>query len=238
MGLRDRLQKILHFILNPLVRILIALGVTPNIITLFGFAINTIVAIIFIKGAENTERTDLTYIGWGGALILFAGIFDMLDGQVARLGKMSSKFGALFDSVIDRYSELIMFLGICYYLVSHHYFMSSLIAFIGMIGSIMVSYTRARAEGLGIPCKDGLMQRPERIVTIGLAALTCGVAGHLYGGNQKISISIFGYSDFETISIFVIPLAIIAILANYTAIQRLRICFLYLKKMEDKSSSV
>ena len=95
----------------------------------------------------------------------------MLDGQVARLGKMSSSFGALFDSVLDRYSELFLFLGICYYLIAHHYFMSSLIAFIALIGSMMVSYTRARAEALIGSCKVGFMERPERIVLVILGAL-------------------------------------------------------------------
>jgi len=169
--MRDRLQKILHRILDPVVKFFIMMGLTPNIITTIGLLMNVGVAAIFIEGAEKGMRGDLSYVGWAGALILFAGLFDMIDGQVARIGKMTSRFGALYDSVLDRYSELFMFLGICYYLVSHHYFISSLIGFIGLIGSIMVSYTRARAEGLGIPCKDGLMQRPERVVIVGGSAL-------------------------------------------------------------------
>src|SRR5436190_19744559 len=158
--MRDRLQHLLHKILQPLVKFFIAAGLTPNIITTIGLFLNIGVAIIFIYGAEKGVRGDLSFVGWAGALILFAGLFDMIDGQVARLGKMESRFGALYDSVLDRYSELMMFLGICYYLVAHHYFMSSIIGFVGLIGSIMVSYTRARAEALGIPCKEGLMQRP------------------------------------------------------------------------------
>src|SRR6185437_193207 len=174
--MREQLQKIIYKIINPFVRMLIKIGFTPNTVTIIGFLLNVGVAIIFIIGAEEGNRGDLSYVGWAGALILFAGLFDMLDGQVARLGNMSSPFGALYDSVLDRYSELILFLGICYYLVAHHYFMSSLFAFIGLIGSMMVSYTRARAEGLGIECKDGLMQRPERVIIIGVSALACGVA--------------------------------------------------------------
>src|SRR5258708_982652 len=146
----------------------------------------------------------------------------MLDGQVARLGNMSSRFGALYDSVLDRYSELILFLGICYYLVAHHYFMSSLFAFIGLIGSMMVSYTRARAEGLGIECKDGLMQRPERVIITGVSALACGIASGWLGGNYKIAWPNTNFPVFETISIFTIPLTIMAFLANFTAIGRLR----------------
>ncbi|HVU85173.1 MAG TPA: CDP-alcohol phosphatidyltransferase family protein, partial [Puia sp.] len=98
-------------------------------VTTIGLILNIGVSIIFIDGAEKGNRGDLSYVGWAGALILFAGLFDMLDGQVARLGNMSSRFGALYDSVLDRYSELILFLGICYYLVAHHYFLSSLFAF-------------------------------------------------------------------------------------------------------------
>jgi len=153
MTTRDRLQILLHRILNPLVKFFISIGLTPNGITTIGLILNLGVAIIFIIGAESGARGDYSYIGWGGAMILFAGMFDMLDGQVARIGNMTSRFGALYDSVLDRYSEMLMFLGICYYLVAHHYFLSSLMAFIGLMGSLMVSYTRARAEGLGIPCK-------------------------------------------------------------------------------------
>ncbi len=166
--MRDILQKLIYKVINPFVRLLIKMGVTPNVVTTIGLILNLGVAVIFI-GAEEGNRGDLSYVGWAGALILFAGLFDMLDGQVARLGGMSSKFGALYDSVLDRYSELIMFLGICYYLIGHHYFISSLLGFIALIGSMMVSYIRARAEGLGVECRDGLMQRPERIVTVGVS---------------------------------------------------------------------
>src|SRR5579864_1210122 len=186
MSTRRNVQLGIYKVINPLVRLLIRMGLTPNMVTTIGLILNIGVAVIFISGAEEGRRGDLSYIGWAGALILFAGLFDMLDGQVARLGNMSSSFGALYDSVLDRYSELILFLGICYYLVSHHYFISSLFAFIALIGSIMVSYTRARAEGLGIECKDGLMQRPERVIIIGVSALACGIASRWMGGDFKI----------------------------------------------------
>ena len=160
-------------------------------------------------------------MGWAGALILFAGLFDLIDGQVARLGNMKSTFGALYDSVLDRYSELVMFLGICYYLVAHHYFLSSIFAFIALIGSMMVSYVRARAEGLGIECKGGLMQRPERVVTIGLCAILCGVTSQYIGGNYKLFIPGVRYHVFETISIFTVPIVALAVLTNITAFNRL-----------------
>ncbi|MEO5889528.1 MAG: CDP-alcohol phosphatidyltransferase family protein [Ferruginibacter sp.] len=218
---RDRLQKIIYVVINPLVKWLIKIGFTPNIVTITGLILNIGVSVIFIMGAEEGNRGDLSYVGWAGALILFAGLFDMLDGQVARIGNMSSTFGALFDSVLDRYSELIMFLGICYYLVAHHYFFSSLFAFIALIGSMMVSYTRARSEGLGIQNKGGLMQRPERVVLTGVAALACGIIGYFIGGNFKYFIPGTTFQLFETMSIFTMPIMIMAVLTNITAFKRL-----------------
>lgn len=222
--LRDKLQKGIYVIINPLVRFLIRIGLTPNGVTTIGFLLNIVVAIIFIMGAEDHNRSDLSYVGWAGGMILFAGLFDMLDGQVARLGNMQSRFGALFDSVLDRYSELVMFFGICYYLVAHHYFLSSLFAFIALIGSMMVSYTRARAEGLGIECKDGLMQRPERVVTIGLSALICGILASYIGGDYKYYMEGTKIQLFETMSVFTIPVTIVAVLSNITALRRLYDC--------------
>lgn len=219
--MRETLQKIIYKIINPFVRLLIKVGFTPNTVTTIGFVLNVGVAVIFVTGAEEGNRGDLSYVGWAGALILFAGLFDMLDGQVARLGRMSSPFGALFDSVLDRYSELILFLGICFYLIAHHYFLSSLFAFIALIGSMMVSYTRARSEGLGIENKDGLMQRPERVVLIGVSALACGITAHFIGGDYKYFIPGIKYHVFETMSIFTIPITIMAVLTNITALKRL-----------------
>lgn len=219
--MRDRLQKLIYSIINPLVRLLIKLGFTPNAVTLTGFILNIGVAIIFIEGAEKDNRGNLAYVGWAGALILFSGLFDMLDGQVARLGNMSSKYGALFDSVLDRYSELVMFLGICFYLISYHYFLSSLFAFIALIGSMMVSYTRARSEGLGIENKGGMMQRPERIVLTGVSAMACGITGHFVGGDFKWYFPGSTVLAFETITIFTLPITVMAILTNITALKRL-----------------
>ncbi len=220
-SLRDRLQQLIYKVINPLVRGMIRVGFTPNSVTTTGLILNIGVAIIFILGGEEGNRGDLTYLSWAGALILFAGLFDMLDGQVARLGNMSSKYGALFDSVLDRYSELVMFLGICYYLIAHHYFLSSLFAFIAMIGSMMVSYTRSRSEGLGIQNKGGLMQRPERVILIAVSAIACGITGYYIGGNYKLTVEGFPIPVFETMSVFTIPLTVMAVLTNVTALKRL-----------------
>ena len=220
-AIRTLLQTGIYKVINPFVRLLIKIGFTPNSVTLTGLLLNIGVAVLFIAGGEEGHRGDLRYVGWGGALILFAGLFDMLDGQVARLGNMKSEYGALFDSVLDRYSELFTFLGICYYLVAHHYFLSSLFAFIALIGSMMVSYTRARAEGLGIECKGGLMQRPERVVLLGVSALACGISSAFLGGDYKLFAPGLSFHVFETMSIFTFPITILAVLSNVTAVSRL-----------------
>ena len=221
MANESKAQLVIYNILNPFIQLLIRLKITPNIITSIGLGLNILATVIFILGAERADRTELAYVGWGGFTILIAGLFDMIDGRLARLGNMSSKFGAFYDSVIDRYSELIMFLGICYYLIAHHFFLSSLFGFIALIGSMMVSYIRARAEGIGIDCSLGMMQRPARVVTIGMGAMLCGIA-HFFIGDVRFQLGSLPIVLFETISIFTVPLTVVSVLSNVTAYKRLK----------------
>jgi len=221
MTLKQYGQRIVYKGIHPFIKLLIKMGVTPNLITVIGLGLNFLAAIVFIYGAEWGERSDHSYVGWAGAIILFAGLFDMIDGRLARLGNMANPFGALFDSVVDRYSEMIMFLGIIYYLISHDYFLSSLFAFIAMIGSVMVSYTRARAEGLGVNCSVGLMQRPERILIIGISAILCGLFSAQFSGDFRYTIPDSPVPIFETITIFTLPITVLAVMANITALRRL-----------------
>ncbi len=216
-------KKSVYRALNPFINLLKKTGITPNGLTTIGFLITVASAVILIYGAEMGVRGNTRYITWFGIVLLLAGLFDMLDGQLARQTNKMTQFGALFDSVIDRYSEMIMFFGIAYYLVAYHYFLSSVFAFIAMIGSIMVSYVRARAEGLGVECKVGMMQRPERVLTIGISAILYGVISH-YTGKFRFVVDWLPFPMFENISIFTVPIFILAILTNYTAIQRLRHC--------------
>lgn len=234
---RDQLQQIIYGIINPVVKAFIKIGITPNMVTLIGLILNIVVTGILIFGAEKSNRGDLSYIGWAGSLILFAGLFDMLDGQVARMSNKSSKFGALFDSVLDRYSEMILFFGICYYLVAHHYFLSSVFAFLALIGSMMVSYIRSRAEGLGVECKGGLMQRPERVVLISVSAIACGIAASIIGSDFKIYLPNTKIQIFETMSIFTFPITLMAILTNWTAIGRLKEAKKALEKVDVPTTS-
>jgi phosphatidylglycerophosphate synthase len=194
--------------------------------------LNVVAAIIFIIGAEQADRTDMFYVGWGGFTILIAGLFDMMDGRLARIANLSSTFGAFYDSVIDRYSELVMFLGICYYLISQDYFLSSLFAFVALIGSMMVSYTRSRAEGLGIECSVGLMQRPARVVTIGASAMFCGII-FIFTEHFAFRFPDTNITIFETISIFTLPVTVVAVMSNFTAVKRL----IHVKKQLEKTEA-
>lgn len=217
--LKDKAQPLAYKFLDPLVNTLAAVGITPNMVTIAGFLLNVVATayLIFL----NPATTGHAALSIWGLLILLAGSFDMLDGRLARVYNQSTTFGALFDSVIDRYSELVMFLGICYYLIIHHYPLSALIAFVAMIGSVMVSYVRARAEGLGIECKGGLMQRPERILLLTCAAILCGTYSSVFGSFQLFrGEGIVPVAD--ELVIFTVPVFILALLANWTAVVRLQ----------------
>ena len=218
----NTIKKSAYNLLDPLINLMVKIGLTPNAITSIGFIITIFAAEILIYGAETARRNDPKYISLFGAVLLLAGVFDMLDGQLARKTGKITVFGAFFDSIIDRYSEMIMFFGIAYYLVSFDYFLSGIFAFFAMIGSIMVSYARARAEGLGYECKVGMMQRPERILVIGISALLYGLV-YSVAGEFKLQTQ-SGFLLFENISVFTIPIFILAVLTNYTAYQRISHC--------------
>lgn len=211
MNYRDFLQKIIYVIINPIIKGMIKIGITPNFITTTGFVLNLVAAGMFLYAA-NKFGDNTCIVGWAGGVILFAGLFDMMDGRLARMGNMSSKFGALWDSTLDRYSELFTLFGIAFYLILNGWMWSSVTTFIAMVGSVMVSYVRARAEGLDIECKVGLMQRPERVVLTALGAIFCGI--------------------FDNLWILVVPMIIIAVLANITAFWRIAHCYKVLTKEE------
>lgn len=220
MKFRDWGQQMIYKIINPLVRGMIKVGITPNFITTTGFVLNVVAAAYLVYGGLYGAAGDYSYIGWGGAIILFAGLFDMMDGQVARIGNLSSTFGALYDSVLDRYSELVSFFGICSYLMLQGYAVEAIIAFLALLGSLMVSYVRARAEGLGIECKIGFMQRPERVIVTSVGAIACGVAARCMGADPA----------FDPMYIFTVAIVFVALFSNITAFARIRHCRKSLQK--------
>ncbi|HMC32426.1 MAG TPA: CDP-alcohol phosphatidyltransferase family protein [Candidatus Angelobacter sp.] len=155
-------------LLHAIVRGLALARISPNVLTFLGLVINTIAAILF--GYANPQNYSRMFL-YAGLVIIGAGIFDMVDGRVARATGQVTTFGAFFDSVIDRYSDVALFFGLLvYYARGNHFFYLVLVAFV-MISSVMVSYTRARAESLIGSCKVGFMERPERIVLVIIGAL-------------------------------------------------------------------
>jgi CDP-diacylglycerol--glycerol-3-phosphate 3-phosphatidyltransferase len=175
-------------LLMPLINLFIKWKVNPNFFTVLGFIFSLTAALVIMN--------DPAMIHWGGGLIILGGICDIIDGKVARATGKSTQFGALFDSVVDRYSEMVMFFAVAVYYVKLDNYLFSIVTIIAFGGATMVSYVRARAEALGLPAKVGIMQRPERVVLVGVTALF-----HVF----LLKIGIWA----------------IAILANYTAIQRL-----------------
>lgn len=212
---RDGLQQGIYRVINPFVKLLIRMGVTPNMVTTIGLLGNIAAAVIIvIAGIRAHENGDPGYglvAIAGGVTILFS-LFDMLDGQVARLGNMVTRFGALYDSVLDRYCELLTLGALSFYLIENDYTIGALITFLALIGSVMVSYVRARAEGVGLECKVGFMQRPERVVVTSLGCLACGLIG-LWSPNTTLPITVL-----------IIAMAVIAVFANITAFARVGVC--------------
>ena len=156
------------WLLDRIVHGLALTRISPNFLTFVGLIINTGAAFFF--GHANATNAGRMFF-YAGLVIIGAGIFDMVDGRVARRTNQVTVFGAFFDSVIDRYSDVILFFGLLvYYARSNHLRYVVLTAFV-MSTSLMVSYTRARAEALIGSCKVGFMERPERIVLVILGAL-------------------------------------------------------------------
>ena len=193
--LKPRLEIILSRVANKMV----AIGITANMVTLFGFVVNLIAAFYFATGRLVT----------GGILILFGGSFDMIDGAVARAQRNPRASGALLDSVIDRYSEGFLLLGALIYFYGLESLLGIVLAFSAWFGSILVSYVRARAEGLQVTCKVGLMQRPERIILLGAGTVLQGALLHKFPYLQSTGM------------ILLCTLGILTLTSHITAIHRL-----------------
>lgn len=211
---RNNLQQGIYCVINPFVRLLIKLGVTPNVVTTIGLLGNIAAAAVLVwcaAGIAENGVADYGMVTLAGGLIIGFSLFDMLDGQVARLGNMASTFGAMYDSVLDRYCELFTLGGVAAFLAACGNIWGAVITFLALTGSIMVSYVRARAEGLDIECKIGFMQRPERVVVTAAAVLATGITGS----------SLSADSTFDPNIILTVAMAVIAVFANLTAFARL-----------------
>jgi CDP-diacylglycerol--glycerol-3-phosphate 3-phosphatidyltransferase len=197
------------------VRPLANLGISPNTFTLIGLLLSFVTAIVIGSG----------FFLAGGLLVLFTGIFDLFDGATARVRNLATTFGAFFDSTLDRYSEAITLSGLLFYALFHPSMQDSLwfignaqiwmivLIYISIVGSLMVSYTKARAEGLGIECRTGLLARPERVVILAV--------GLLFG-----------------IGVTMWVLVILALFSNVTAIERMVTVFKATQHQEAISTQV
>jgi CDP-diacylglycerol--glycerol-3-phosphate 3-phosphatidyltransferase len=171
-------------ILDPISRLLARMGVQPNLLSMIGLFAATAAGAVVAAG----------HISMGGWLFLFSGPFDALDGALARTAGLESRFGAFLDSFIDRYSEAVVLFGILCWATFNDDHILVLVTFLTMVGSLMVSYARARAEGLGLSCKVGIFTRLERVIVLTLALMT----------KQLL-----------------VGLIILALLTNFTALQRM-----------------
>lgn len=160
------------------------MGLTPNMLTLFGLVLILVTAVVLAMG----------YTTLGGVLFIFSGIFDALDGTLARMTNRKTRFGAFLDSTCDRYADAAILLGMMIPFLRTGQHTQVVLAFVSVTGSVLVSYTRARAEGLGLECKVGLLTRLERFIIIAVGLMVGWVTPALWA---------------------------LAVLTNFTAIQRM-----------------
>jgi len=176
--------------LNLLARGLGNIGLTPNALTLIGLGLMCVIGAVLATGN----------FALGGVLIVLAGIFDALDGSLARLTNRVTRFGAFLDSTTDRFAEGALFFGMLYAFVQRGMIWVVYVIFFALLGSLMVSYARARAEGIGVQCKEGLLTRFERI-----ALLVIGLGATAFFGDAPL----------------LIVLGVLALFTNLTAAQRM-----------------
>ncbi len=173
-------EKIVTALVRPLHRV----GVPPDLLSIMGLVTTLGAAGLLAFGYQRL----------GGVVVIPASILDALDGALARLGGKTTPYGAFLDSTLDRWGEIALYLGLLYYYSQRAARMETILIYLTIVGSLMVSYTRARAEGLGIECRVGLFTRLERILTL--------IAGLLLG-------------------LMPWALGVLALFSNITAVQRL-----------------
>ena len=183
-------------IIDRVVRWLALSRIHPNVLTFFGLVINIVAAFLLARGSFRSA----------GAVVIGAGLFDMVDGRVARATDRVTRFGGFFDSVLDRYSDLCLLMGLLVYYASINRYSYVVLTAVVMTGSVMVSYVRARAECTIPKCKDGFLERPERVVLLIIGALTDRMAPVLW---------------------------VIAVLSNWTVIQRMLFTWRETQRLED-----
>jgi phosphatidylglycerophosphate synthase len=191
------LRHYIMWVLGPWERALVRWRVTPNALTFGSFLVACASAVFFATGN----------FGAGGWLYLLTGILDILDGRIARATGKVTKGGAFFDSVMDRYAELVVFGGLA---IFYRHSWALYVALVASLGSVMVSYTRARGEALGVQVNIGTMQRPERLFYLGVIS-----------GLSPIVETLFGHGALPPFVPVVVALALLGASANVTAVRRI-----------------
>ena len=174
----------LHRGFDPVARLLLRMGARPNHMTVLGLGVSVAAAYVFAAGR----------LRWGAVLLAVAGLFDFFDGAVARLAGSDSDYGAFLDSVVDRYSDVAVLLGILVYYQQRSDTPGAVLTMATLAGTVMTSYTKARAQSIGVRCDVGVVERPERLI-----ALIAGATFHLLTP----------------------AMALLAVLTNVTALQRI-----------------
>lgn len=177
-----------HWLL-PLALSLGRIGLSPNALSFVGLALTFVAAALIASGALLA----------GGLMVLLAGAFDMLDGQLARATKQATTFGALLDSTLDRVAEALVLFGLTYYYLVEGATTEVMLIMVALEGSLLVSYVKARAEGLGLRCDVGWFQRPERVIALAAALILGGL----------------GWMRLVTLVLW-----LLAVITNFTAAQR------------------
>ena len=174
----------LHRVFDPVARLLLRMGARPNHLTVLGLGVSVAAAYVFSVGR----------LRWAAVLLAVAGLFDFFDGAVARLAGSDSDYGAFLDSVVDRYSDVAVLLGVLVLYQQQGNMMGAVLTMATLAGTVMTSYTKARAQSIGVRCDIGVVERPERLI-----ALIAGATFH----------------------VLTPVMALLAVLTNVTALQRI-----------------
>jgi phosphatidylglycerophosphate synthase len=186
MNLQDIRRDLAYRLTSPIVGVLSKLGMTPNILTLANLVLNIVAACVIASG----------HFLPGGVLILGSGLFDLLDGALARFTKQTTKFGAVLDSTVDRISEAATLCGLVIWYVQQEGAVLQIVLVLAvLIGSFLVSYIRARAEGLGWQCQVGLFTRAERVIVLAIGL----IAGRIWVHSVFVALCVLAVFVFVTV---------------------------------------
>ncbi|MCS7220514.1 MAG: CDP-alcohol phosphatidyltransferase family protein [Anaerolineae bacterium] len=154
-------RQLLASVLTSIANFIRWTGISPNLVTFIGLCFTTVAAAFIVQGQFLVA----------GIFLLIGGLFDVLDGALARVAGRASRYGAFLDSTLDRYSEGIVLFGVLLYYLQRNSRIEVILIYVAIVGSLLVSYTRARAEGIHVPCQVGLFTRAERWITLVLGLL-------------------------------------------------------------------